>query len=337
VKRFEKFLEFTGSEIGVKTPTDWLSWAKSNDSVLVGDIIEKFGATQSRYSQRFSMAVIRSHLKRNGFTNLPSMPGRSHRKQFHPGYERPQVQELLGYLDDKMQKLYVYFAKDSGLRAADVLEIRYKHIKKDFEAGKDFAHIEFEPEFYERRKASGITFIGPNSLKLLRELIATGRVKPMDDAKIFPFVYKTISFALRLAKKKAGLDPRIQPSHGLRKFFTASLSKVGMDEDRKRQLEGHSLGTEWAYTTQNIEELRKLYQQAYQFLDLSEEAVIDKNMQDLRVTLENQAKTITEQKRKIEALEDERSEMRDVVKFSKELMSNPHFQQFVKSLDKKPK
>ena len=292
-KRLEKFLEFTGREIGVKTPAEWISWAKSNDSILVGDMIEKFGETQSRYSQRFAMAVVRSHLKRNGYTNLPSMPGRSHKKQFHPGYEREQALELLGYLDDKMQKLYVYFAKDSGLRAADILEIRYRHIKKDFEADKDFVHIEFEPSFYERRKSSGITFIGPNSLKLLRELVVAGRVKQTDEAKIFPFVYKTISFALRLANKKAGLDVRIQPSHGLRKFFTNSLSRVGMDSDRKKQLEGHSLDVEWAYTSQNIDELRRLYGQAYKYLDLSEQAVVSNEVGELKKKLGDQALKIT--------------------------------------------
>ena len=292
LKRFEKFLEFTGSQIGVKTPSDWVAWVKSNDSVLVGDMIEKFGETQSRYSQRFAMAVVRSHLKRNGYRDLPSMPDRPMKKQFHPGYERQEVQELLGFLDDKMQKFYVYFAKDSGLRAADLLAIRYRHIKKDFEAKKDFVHVAFEPEFYERRKSSGITFVGPNTIKLLHELTEAGRIHQEEDSKIFPFAYKTISFALRLAKKKAGLDSRIQPSHGLRKFFTNSLSRVGMDSDRKKQLEGHSLDVEWAYTSQNIEELRKLYEQTYAFLDLSETAAVSGEIGQLQNLVGDQARKI---------------------------------------------
>ena len=71
-----------------------------------------------------------------------------------------------------------------------------------------------------------------------------------------------------------------------------------MDEDRKRQLEGHSLGVEWAYTNQNIEELRKLYQQAYQFLDLSEEAAAESRVKELE-------RIVTEQRGKIKELESE--------------------------------
>ncbi len=50
------------------------------------------------------------------------------------------------------------------------------------------------------------------------------------------------------------------------------LDRVGMDHDKKLQLEGHSQGVRLHYTDRYVEELRSLYQQAYQYLDLSEEA-----------------------------------------------------------------
>ncbi|OLE76403.1 hypothetical protein AUG19_02745 [archaeon 13_1_20CM_2_54_9] len=315
LKRFDKFLSFIGPELGVKEPKEFLAWAKSRtDSLDVLDIVEKFGESQSKYSQRFAQAVVRSYLKRNGYANLGTMTGRATHKDIHPEYKREEVIELLGFLDDKIQKLYVYLAKDSGLRAADILSLRYGHVKDDFESEKGFVHIAFEPQFYERRKASGITFIGPNTVKLLRELVKAGKIRaecsciPSKNKAvlhecplIFPFKYPTINVGLRLARNKAGLDARIQPSHGLRKFFTNSLSRVGMDHHRKLQLEGHSLGVEWSYTAQDIEELRKLYQQAYQFLDLSEEAAADSRLKELE-------KSLAEKTQYIEALKSELEE-----------------------------
>jgi len=303
----ERFLPFAVSELHVKDPNAFLAWAKARpDSLEVQDILEKFSETQPQYSQIFFTSTLRSFLKRNGYSNLPSMGEKPTLKNFHPGYKREEVQSLLGFLDAKMEKLYVFFAKDTGLRAADLLSLRYRHVKKDAEAGREFVHIRLEPEFYNRRKASGITFIGPNSVKLLRELIAEGRVKAQADDPLFPFAYTTITEILRRAREKAALDPLIQPSHGLRKFFEQSLDRVGMDVDKKRQLEGHSLGVRFHYTDQNVEDLRKLYQQAYQFLDLTEEAAADTRLRDLEKSLTEKTQHIDALKQEISKLKEER-------------------------------
>ncbi len=311
--RMGRFLPFAVSELHVKDPEGFLAWAKSrSDSLEVQDILEKFSETQPRHSQLFMVSTLRSFLKRNGYTNLPSMGEKPTLKNFHPGYKREEVQSLLGFLDAKMEKLYVLFAKDTGFRAADLLSVRYRHVKKDLEAGKEFVHIRLEPEFYNRRKASGITFIGPNTVKLLRELIAEGKIKAQADVQIFPFAYTTITEILRRAREKAALDPLIQPSHGLRKFFEQSLDRVGMDVDKKRQLEGHSLGVRFHYTDQNVEDLRKLYQQAYQFLDFSEEAAAESRVKDLE-------KTVAEQRQQIDALKADASRQAGLVQLLEQI------------------
>src|SRR5438309_11464484 len=104
-------------------------------------------------------------------------------KEFHEGYRREEIQKLLSYLDDPVEKLYVLVGKDSGLRANDILRIKYRHVKKDLEAapGKQHVHIEFEPWVYERRKAAGLTFLGPNSLHVLKQLIKQGIVSTNSD------------------------------------------------------------------------------------------------------------------------------------------------------------
>ncbi len=297
--RFDQFLKFTGPELGLKDPDSWLAWAKSRkDSLEVEDIIEKFAETQPTHSQAYAIAGLRSHLKRNGYTALPSMGRSPVLKSFHPGFKREEIQAILGYLDQPVQKLYVLFAKDSGLRAHDLLSLRYRHVKKELEAASEYVHLYLEPAFYNRKKASGITFIGPNTVKLLRELVEKGKVARDPDSRVFPFTYNTINEGLRLARTKAGIEETKQPSHGLRKFFENSLDRVGMDVHKKLQLEGHSLGTRFHYTDQGVEELRELYKQAYRFLDLSEEAAADNRVRDLE-------KTVKEQREYIEALKGE--------------------------------
>src|SRR6266571_2086573 len=278
----DQFLNFTAPEMGLKDASSLISWAKPRDNLEVQDLIEKWGEHQPQRSQR--MSIVGSLFKRNG-VSLPSMPRqRDQAKQYHRGYSREEIQTLLSYLDHPMQKLYVLFAKDSGLRAQDLLALKYRHVHrglKPMKTGKEFVHLALEPAFYDRRKASGITFIGPNAVELLRELIEQKLVKTDVEAPIFPFAYPTIKESLKIAKKKAGLDPIIQPSHGFRKFFEGCLDRANLDLDKKRQLEGHSLGVRWAYTDQSVDQLRNLYAQAYKFLDLSEQGAIDQTVGNL--------------------------------------------------------
>ena len=290
--------DFTAPQFGVKDPSSLVSRAKSRrDNLEVQDVIEKFAESQPLSSQSVRMATIRSFLKRNGVV-LPSVGNwQTHQKSFHRGYKHEEIESLLGFLDSYLQKLYVLVCKDSGLRAADVLSLCYRHVRKDIETGREYVHLDLEPWYYQRRKASGITFLGPNSVQLLKQLIHEKRIKPIPEAKIFPFSYPTIAQSLLIAKRKAGLDKEIQISHGLRKFFEQALDKAGMDHHKKLQIEGHSQGVRIHYTDRNVDELRRLYQNAYQYLDLSEEA-----SQGRIVELE---KVLVEQRQRIETLQAE--------------------------------
>ncbi len=305
--------DLAGPQLGLKDPSSLVAWAKSRtDNIEVQDVIEKFAESQPATARVVRMSIVRSFLKRNGVA-LPSMGSlRQFRKDFHRGYTREEVQTLLGFLDDQMQKLYVLFAKDTGLRAQDLLSLKYRHVKKDLEGGKDIVHLYLEPAYYNRRKASGLTFIGPNTVKLLKQLIEEKRVETRTESNIFPFSYPTIAESLLIAKRKASLDPLIQPNHGFRKFFENCLDRTGMDHHMKLRLEGHSAGTRDAYTSRDVEELRELYRNAYQFLDLSEEAAAESRVRDLE-------KIVAEQRQHIEALKAESSRQGSLVQLLQEI------------------
>ena len=97
--------------------------------------------------------------------------------------------------------------------------------------------------------------------------------------------------------------------------------------DKKRQLEGHSLGVRWAYTDQGIDPLRELYKQAYRFLDLSEESVVSNELHVLQSKIDEQEKTITN-------LKNERAEWAEALKFTKELMAHPEIKKLLGNKEK---
>ncbi len=284
----DKFLVWAGPRLRISTPAEFLEWAERQPKVmLIQDVFEGFAETQKATRRPAALSALKSYLEKNGFERkLPSVEVDATLKAFHRGYTREEIIRLKGFLDDPLQKLYVDGAKDSGLRAADLLSIRYHHIKPDLEVGLDLCHIYFEPEYYppmRRKKYAGITFFGPNTVVELRRLIAAGRISTEANARIFPFSYGPLTDSLVLAREKAGIPKQIQPSHGLRKFFENALDKPEppLDDVKKQELEGHSIGVRWFYREQEVDELRPLYKRVYPFLDLSEDAAADRKMKAL--------------------------------------------------------
>jgi len=281
--RFHKFLQWATVNINVSTPDEFLGWANTQrNGRSIQNLIDKYVDTLPSKSNGYIVtSLLRSFLDFNACEKpLPKIDWETS-MNFIEGFKREEIQRLLGYLPNSVHKLYVLIGKETGLRANDLLYIRYKHIAKDFEADQKFVHIAFENERYQRRKAPGRTFLGPNSLELLRQLYNNGTLKQNPESKLFNFSYRNIAKVLTHAKRAAGLDSKLQPSHGLRKFYENQLDRTGMDIDKKRQLEGHSTGVRKAYTTRDIDVLRDLYEGAYQYLDLSEKAVVSKEIQDL--------------------------------------------------------
>ena len=61
---------------------------------------------------------------------------------------------------------------------------------------------------------------------------------------------------------------RIQPNHGLRKYFEQALDKADIDHEPKMILEGHFAGARAkSYSSREWDELRPVYRKAYAFID----------------------------------------------------------------------
>jgi len=280
-------------------PDGFLAWAKTVDPVEVQDQIEKM-SEGLHDSVKFNFKIdMRSFLTHNGYTSLPKAKLSYTLKEWHRGYKKDEVRKLLGFLDNVPHKLYVLIAVETGLRANTILALRYEHIKEDFENGVVPCAIRLPPSFYGKKKSAGYTFLGEKSVSMLREAIKAGIVKTKPDSPLVPLGYYAIYDALGRARQKAGLDPKIQPNHGLRKYFEDALDGGRIDKDKKAVIEGHFAGTRARhYTTRELETLRHVYLEAYPFINVdSQEPELQRQIagwQADKVELERENKKLKE-------------------------------------------
>src|SRR5207244_9861061 len=97
-------------------------------------------------------------------------------KTDHPEYKKEEALELLSYLQDKRHKLYVHIIAESGLRHHHVVQLRIRHLQPDLDNKVIPTAIRLDPEHYIGKKIAGHTFLGEESIKLLRECQEEGKV-----------------------------------------------------------------------------------------------------------------------------------------------------------------
>jgi len=192
--------------------------------------------------------------------------------QFHRGYTKQELNELLSYLDKPLEKLYAIICAESGLRAQTVLQLTWKHIQQDFNNRTDSIAIRLEPPFYKGKKKNGYTFTGNRSRQLLEYCIEKQLINTQPNSKLFPFSYDSISKIICRAKNKAKLDPdaTIEPIHGLRKYTEAQLeaTKPPINERYRIMIMGRFKDIDAKnYSPRDFETLRPEYELAYPYLD----------------------------------------------------------------------
>ncbi len=103
------------------------------ESVEVQDLIDKTSLEFKPAIQFCYRVALRSFLSHNGYNSLPKTDLQYVSQQWHRGYKRDEIKKLLGYLRQKVHKLFVVMAAESGLRSHVLMELRYSHIAEDLE------------------------------------------------------------------------------------------------------------------------------------------------------------------------------------------------------------
>jgi hypothetical protein len=141
---------------------------------------------------------------------------------------------------------------------------------EDFESGTTPVAVRLEPRFYVGKKAAGYTFLGDGSVRLIRECFTEDLIERKLESKLIPRSYWSVWAAINRTRRKIGLDPKIQPCHGFRKYFENALDEANVDHEKKMIIEGHFAGTRAKhYTDRDVEQLRYVYGIVYPFIRLS--------------------------------------------------------------------
>ncbi len=216
----------------------------------------------------------------------------------------------------EIHKLFVVMAAESGLRSHVLMELRYRHVAEDLESWTIPVAVRLEPRFYVGNKAAGCTFLSERSVRLLRECVDEGLVEVTPHSKLIQRSYYGVWAAIHRAKRKAGLDPKIQPCHGFRKYFENALDQANIDHEKKMIIEGHFAGTRAKhYTDRDVEQLRDLYRRAYPVIRLNVDETVRPKAQDESyarrlAALEAQIARQRVLEAKLTVLEDELDQMR---------------------------
>jgi len=142
---------------------------KTVEGVEVQDLIDKTSSEFKPAIQFCYRVALRSFLRHNGYNSLPKTNLQYVPQAWHRGYKRHEIQTLLDHLKQKVHKLFVVMAAESGLRSHVLMELRYHHVLEDLERGTTPMAIRLEPRFYAGKKAAGYTFLGAGSIRLLKE------------------------------------------------------------------------------------------------------------------------------------------------------------------------
>jgi hypothetical protein len=147
---------------------------------------------------------------------------------------------------------------------------------------RDVVHISLPKQFRPARgggpvKFEPVCFVGPRGVSMLKklrdELIRQGR-PPLPSARIFPSCpYKTILHSMGTAYGRAALisdvrsrvddeeTEKITPKSFRKFIFNIIDGLKGISPEWRAMLKGRDLGVEKYYSKENIEALRKIYQE----------------------------------------------------------------------------
>lgn len=211
---------------------------------------------------------------------------------------------------------------ETGQRPYTIIRLRYKHIKKDYEANRIPMCIDLPSELLKDRVGDRFTFIGEDGVKLLKEYLSSrgtlndedlifvadrsrkGKSKndpltPMAISRMFGDIVRQ----LKLVEPVANRKPAPLRLYSLRKYFRNNLK---MDHDYREFLMGHTstLGVDEHYITRDKEVLRELYSAGYPSLRVYEPTKIENSeqIQSLSKQLTNKDTEIKELERRVDRL-----------------------------------
>ena len=261
IKRFERLTNTTLETLLEKLENKQI---KPTD---IRTIIIQASKDLTNPTQVITDAAVRSFFK-YWYGKLPETTIKYEETQSYKPYTKDDIEQLIGFTDKLLEKLYITIAYETGLRANTILQIKYKHIHQDLNTREGSIFINFEPSFYKGRKKAGYTFIGTRGRQLIKQAIEQQLIETKPDSKLFTYTADSIRHVIKRARRKANIDPTIHPIHGFRSYFLNQLITAGTHPLIIKMLLGRFDDTDSKhYTSHQTETLRHEYDLAYPYLD----------------------------------------------------------------------
>jgi integrase len=201
----------------------------------------------------------------------------------------PTPEELTKLIDiaNIREKVIISMLALTGLRIGTLVQLQYRHVKHDLEAGKQSIHIHIESEITKGKYHSYDTFLGSEGVKYLQTYLnirrqgtrrdrwgmppeqihdaspllrnsQTKRVQPVTPGSVSLAIHKLF---IKTSLIEKGTKKRYElRTHSIRKFFRTQLGSLGtIPTDYIEYMMGHTISTYNDVRMKGINFLRNLY------------------------------------------------------------------------------
>jgi len=284
-------------------------WTERIETYIYGSKFEGY-ASLTRLQV---LATIKSFFKSHRIPVNPEIPKHCYVKYHNRSIARGEISRILEHAKLR-EKVFFLMMMESGLRPNTLAQLRYKHIKTDFEASRVPMMIELPSELLKDRVEARWTFIGEDSFKILKEYLRPRfPLKPESpvfkaERKLkhesvsphtFSNIFSKIALKLGIAERSEKGKPRKIRLYCLRKYFRNNLRA---DRDYMEFWMAHKT-TQSHYISRDIERHRQEYAAAYPNLRIYQSTTPDTVLK-LREELEASYQQQLEQRdQKIQHLE----------------------------------
>ncbi len=217
----------------------WVRWLQSG--------LRSRGSGRRANTIHYYTVFVRRFLKWIGMEWEPIVAPRR-RTGFSDALDWGEVTRLLEASRDLTDALIVALLAETGLRAGELLSLRYADV--DLRRGE----VRVVGKYGKER----IVFLGPISRAILASLIERLRPRPGDP--IIGISYQALYKRLKTLARRAGLDPRRVRPHVLRHTFATEALRRGMSLPALQKLLGHSdIKITELYLHMNLEDIKREY------------------------------------------------------------------------------
>ena len=223
------------------------------------------------------LTIIASFFKHNKIRVEPDREKHVFVKYHNRDLKREEIKRILEHADIRDRTFFLMML-ESGLRPNTLVQLRYKHIKEDFQANRVPMKIDLPSELMKDRVEPRWTFIGQDALESLKEYLKP-RMPLQNEDLIFapersdmkhPFLvpetfsnkFAKIALKLRITERREKGKPKTIRLYCLRKYF---MNNIRCDTAFREFWMGHKT-TQTHYVSRDIERHREEYARAYENL-----------------------------------------------------------------------